>query len=295
MIERTNIPEITELQYDKDRYEIAPIVVTNSLQLFITNKCNKRCSACFYEENLGSGSMSLEEYREHVDEYFPLIKKVILMGGEPTMHPQIGDMIAYNQTLGLRTTIYSNGTYLKHLEKVKDLTGVKLRVGIMGKERSEKRITEVQTDLPLDVVYMLRKDNVDELMTTAEWAEKNLNTSVFFISSIRDIAETKDYWLDTEDTLPLDQYRTVVQDFLTTYQGKMDVQISQRGILKTVNESIPGCRFLNILPGGTKIICPFDISLMHTTKDFRFTERPCSKNKGNDCIFQKVIFKNKTR
>lgn len=279
------------LKYNKNKWKPIAINVVNTLQLFITNKCNKRCSACFYDKYLGANEMSLKEYCSYVDEYREYINKVILMGGEPTLHKSIKDMIIYNQSKGLKTTIYSNGSNLRNLKAVKDWTNVKLRIGIMGLFRSEKPLYEVSTNLPLEVVYMIRKNNIDELLETAYCAE-NFNCKTFFISSIRDIATTKDYWEDTPETLPLVDYVKVVQEFLNNYKGRLDVHISSRGMIDTLNEAIPACRFLNIFPGGAKVICPFDISLGHKVKDYKFTKRLCNKNIGKNCLFQKIIFRN---
>lgn len=277
------------LQYDETRWEEVPARVSNTLQLFITNKCNLRCKACFYAENLGKEDMPMDTYKEHVLKYKSQIQKVILLGGEPTLHRDLEQMIFFNNSQGLRTTIYTNGVKLSRLEGF-DLSNVEIRVGVYGLKTSEKPLEKIpKVNFPITLVYMLRKDNVHELMPTAEMAD-SYNCRRFFISSIRDIADTGNYWDDNEDTLPLEEYADVVQDFVNNYKGNMELNLSKRGVLKGKVEPLPGkCRFGNIFPDGNKVLCPFDIALKKYIAELSFGERKCNKDKH--CILMKIVLK----
>jgi len=56
--------KMLSLQYDQSKWqELIPRPV-NTLQLFITNKCNNRCKACFYAHKLGSEEMSFDDYKK---------------------------------------------------------------------------------------------------------------------------------------------------------------------------------------------------------------------------------------
>lgn len=262
----------------------------NTLQLFITNRCNLRCKGCFYEHKLGKEEMSFEEYRVYVNKYKDDVKKIILLGGEPTKHNELGRMIEFNSNIGLKTTVYTNGFDLKRLEDM-DITGVTIRVGVYGSISSEKPLSRVpRTKLPLDMVYMLRKDNVGELKEVARIAENEFDCRGFYISSIRDIAVTHDFWKDTDETLPLNEYCRVIQDFVDDYSGKIKkLNISRRGVLYTENtdDSVNCCRFGNIFPDGEKIICPFDISKKIISGELVFGKRQCNKN--SSCLLRKIV------
>ncbi|MEK6816931.1 MAG: radical SAM protein, partial [Nanoarchaeota archaeon] len=130
------------LRYDESKWEEVPAKIVNTLQLFITNRCNLRCKACFYAHNLGKQDMTLEQYKNNVMEYKDKIKKVILLGGEPTLHPGMEEMIEFNRKLGLKTTIYTNGAQIKRLEFF-DLSNVEIRVGVYGSQSSEKPLSKV--------------------------------------------------------------------------------------------------------------------------------------------------------
>lgn len=277
------------LQYDETRWEEVPARLSSTLQLFITNKCNLRCKACFYADNLGKDDMPLEDYKEHVMHYKSRIQKVILLGGEPTLHKDIGQMVSFNRENGLRTTIYTNGARIKRLESI-DMADVELRVGVYGSHHSEKPLDKIdKVSFPITIVYMLRKDNVCELMETADMAEE-YNCKRFFISSIRDIADTGSFWDDNEDTLPLGEYADVLQDFVLDYKGSIELNISKRGVLKGKKEPKPDkCRFGNIFPDKKMIICPFDISLKKYADELCFNERQCNKN--SSCLLMKIVLK----
>lgn len=278
------------LKYDTNEWEEKIIKPVNTIQLFITNKCNRRCKECFYSHKLGNAEMSFEKYKYWIQKYISKIKKATILGGEPTMHKNLPDMIDFNNRVDLKTTIYTNGFDLSLLENV-NLFNTSLRIGVHGTFSSEKPLIEVQkTSLPVIIVYMLTKANAVELMDAAKIAESQFDCRAFYISSIRNIAVTWDYWKDTPETLKLDDdYYKVVQNFVNTYDGNMEIHISTRGVIKT-QKRIPlvnKCRLGNIFPDSEKIICPLDISKRMTVKELQFNQRRCNKN--NECLLRKIV------
>jgi hypothetical protein len=285
------------LEYDSQVWDEISVEPVNSLQLFITNKCNLRCKGCFYKKRLGKDEMSFLDYKEHIEKYLPEIQKIILLGGEPTIHPDLDKMLDFNRSLGLRSTIYTNGFDLRKIENT-NLRDVSIRIGVYGSRLSEKPISKVDdTSLPVDLVYMLRKGNESELMETAEIAEKKFNCRGFYISSIRDIDVTGSFWKDTAETLTMEEYAGVVQNFVKNYKGNIPVlHIARRGVLYTATtekyaKAVDRCRFGNIFPDNQMIICPFDISRNITSKELAFDKRKC--NKHSECILRKIVLKKK--
>jgi hypothetical protein len=238
--------------------------------------------------------MSFEEYKAIVEKYSGRVGKINLLGGEPTIHPELEKMLDFNRWKGFKTTIYTNGFDLKRLEKM-DMRDVSLRVGVYGSTSSEKPLSQVfRTPLPLYVVYMLRKDNVSELAETADMAERDFNTKSFYISSIRDIDATQDFWKDTPETVSMPEYAGIVQDFVKNYSGGIqELHIARRGVLETDQEfdSTYNCRFGNIFPDGEMITCPLDISRKLTTPELDFNKRPCNKN--DECLLRKIVLRKK--
>lgn len=286
--------EAIELKYDSFKFSEVVPAPSKTLQFFITTMCNKRCRACFYAHQLGSTHMPIKLYFDTLKKYYKRdeIDKVILLGGEPTLYPNLIRLIRFNQILRLKTTIYTNGCNLKSLEGA-GLDGVTIRIGVYGSNTSEKALSDVKpTDLPVTIVFMIRKDNIPELPKVAKMAEEKFNCKDFYISSIRDIAQTRSYWIDNEETVPLKEYAKVIQEFVSGYDGKMNLHISRRGVLTTPMiynaYHVDGCRFGNIFPDDRKIICPFDISLEKYSDELEYG-RKCNKN--SSCILQKIVLK----
>jgi len=284
------------LKYDETRWREKVIIPQNSLQLFITDKCNLRCPECFYGSNLGKLQMSLVDYKRYVIRYKDCVTKVILLGGEPTLHKKLPEMIVFNAELGLKTTLYTNGIRLVRIEELmrdpemrKWLT---IRIGVHGLTVSEKKLNKiVRTDLPVTIVYMLATYNKHEMMSAAEYAEKNFNCEGFFLSSIREMDITGDYWLDTERTIPIQKYARIVQSFVNEYRGNIStLHISTRGVLVTSVQdftNVKKCRIGSILRDGTRILSPFDISLMKNVSRLTFNTQQCSRH--HKCVLQKIV------
>jgi len=278
-----------KLHLNQSVWEVTEPTSLITLQVFITNRCNKMCKDCFYESRLGHGDMPMTVYMSLIDDSlkrFPDIGKVILLGGEPTLHPHLPEMLSYNIQKALKTTIYTNGARLDTLQHI-DPIYVSVRIGVLGLTHGEKNLMEIKpTNIETGIVYMLRNDNIDELMDAAYYAEKHFNCRYFMISSIRAIQATGDFWKDTDDTVSMDRYVSVVQDFMENYQGNLNIHIARRGILEGQHH-IHHCRFLNVYPDQQVTLCPFDISkgiIDHP----KYLGRTC--NKHSECLLQKLIY-----
>lgn len=257
----------------------------NTLQFFITNCCDKRCKGCFYASKLDSQHMTFDAYRWKLDEYLPktMATKVILLGGEPTLHPRVARFANEAVCRRLNVTIYTNGANLDALESCS--LGTTVRIGVLGHRGGEKPLAEIARPLyPVAIVYMLRQDNVSELDAAVKDAEERFDCKYFMLSSIRDIAATGSYWKDTPETLSADQYKAVVEGFLGRYKGKLDIHVANRGIYAGCGHD--RCRFLNIYPDGSCTLCPFDISL-GVKDDPKCFGRKC--NKHSECLLQKWV------
>jgi organic radical activating enzyme len=275
------------LQYDTNKWTECVAQPKNTLQLFITNRCNKRCRGCFYDEHLGGEDMDFSYYTALVDQYADQIEKVILIGGEPTLHPDVCRMIEYNIFSGLKTTIYTNGMNLDrlagyHHEKLS------VRVGVLGLTGTEKNLIDIKLPIPLMVVHMLRADNLWQLPLVANYAENYLNCQGLMVSSIRDLVKTKSFWVDTPDTISNARFARTVQGFINSYQGNLPALHVCRRTTVDGPTHYQYCRYLNVYPNGKKTICPLDISLDITDGEgYQLSTREC--NKHHECILQKTV------
>jgi len=278
------------------KYEEQKVDRINTLQIFITNDCNLRCTGCFARNIMGDRKafMQIDEYKEVIKNAKEKgCQRITLIGGEPLMHPFLREMIYENNLIGLKTTIYTNGYYLdKYTEK--DFQGAKLRISLYcktGKLKSLKHLPD--TNIPYDICFMVSSTTtVDELIETADHVEK-MGCKVFFISSLRELDnENQEFFDDTELTMPVMEYKELVHNFLEKYEGDMEIHISKRGVFEsTVNLNGNKCKFANYSIGGKIIQCPYDIVNQKFQSDYEFDKRYCQHN--SSCLMTKIKLKRK--
>lgn len=279
------------------KYEEIPSRRRNTLQVFITNRCNLECKGCFarfaMEEN--NSDITLKEYEDALLNF--LYKggvQVNLLGGEPLLHPNLREILDMNRNHGIKTTVYTNGQFLNDYAK-KDFEKIKLRVSLYCKSENVKSIEALpKTDFPIETCYMVSKNSsLKELLACADSIEKGYNCNVFFISSIRELDNPrKEFFDDTSMTMNLLKYKELVHGFLQAYNGNMEIHISKRGVFestKTLAEN--KCCFANYFIGRKIIQCPYDVVNLRFQKDYQFGRRNCQQN--NTCLMSKIILKRK--
>lgn len=165
--------------------------------LEVTDKCNTYCRGC-YRINGMQGHKTLEQIKEEI----ALLKKwrncdnISVAGGEPLIHPQILDIIAYIKSLKMKPLILTNGI---RLENNRPLMEELKRAGAIGftfhidseqarphwKGKSEMELFELRqhyADMAHDVgglfvsfgmtVYPGNLDFVPEMV---KWANRNID------------------------------------------------------------------------------------------------------------------------
>jgi organic radical activating enzyme len=258
------------MKFPWNKYKELPVNRINTLQVFITNRCNLKCNGCFARNIIG-------EHRVHMqpDEYLKTIRtavskgveRITLIGGEPLMHPHLKEFVEMNYVYGLKTTIYSNGYHLDNYSEI-DLLEAKIRVSLYCKSGKLKSVENLpKTDIKYDVCFMVSKTtSVDELLETAKYLEENTKTTVFFISSLRELDNpNQEFFDDTDLTMPVMEYKKLVHEFLNKYE------------------------FANYFIGGKIIQCPYDVVNKKFTPDYQFDERYCQHN--STCLMSKIRLK----
>lgn len=77
----------------------------------VTRLCNQKCRFCSNPER--EATLTLDEAKALVDDFVARgYDGVILTGGEPTMHPHLGEIIAYAHGRGIHARLISNGQRL---------------------------------------------------------------------------------------------------------------------------------------------------------------------------------------
>jgi organic radical activating enzyme len=266
----------------------------NTLQVFITNRCNIRCVGCFVDEGIGLGSsdMTFEEYVKILDNEGDRIQKVVLLGGEPTIHPDLIRFCEENEKRGLITTIYTNGLIDVNVPEY-----VNVRVSVSGATIGPKPLSKsvIKKNSPKFSVRLgIEQCNKHEISLFAELVEKiyGVGTPILFCRHKR-IDQTGSYDVDTNQCVSGLEYISLIEEFLGSYDGGLkEVHVTKQGYIHKGKVCTNHCRFGNVFKDNTRVTCPLDLGLLGKPQYDVQTDkpeygRPCDKN--NECLLQKIV------
>src|ERR1039457_2741423 len=87
-----------------------------SLEIELTRRCNLECNYCY---NSSSRSPGIPDFDFNLlkrvlrEAYDYGIRSITYLGGEPTLHPELKDIIKFTKTIGMEEVVlYTNGTLL---------------------------------------------------------------------------------------------------------------------------------------------------------------------------------------
>ena len=260
----------------------------NTVLLFITNQCNLDCKNCFYGSSLKKkpDEMSVE-YIETIINSNPQIDKYDIIGGEPLMHSKFEEIIDLLEKKNKKIGIYTNG-FLLHKLKV-DYKNVKLNLAfhaIKSDDLSLKpisniydRIKKYQYIYPMKLVFLIDDRNKHLLSDFVEYIGDNfVNIKSLTIGAMRNEADY--YNNDYSDVINLEEYCKIVQDFLDTYKGRLNIDIFGEGMLYT--EQLPKSKENQI----NRFRCIF--------KDNKYCDQ-CPKTKKYRCLTDKIKLQRKVQ
>jgi len=113
------------------------------MQLEVTNDCNLRCKICM-RTSRDVGYLKFEDFK-----ILPLkdFREVAFHGwGEPLLHPQLFKMISYAKSLGLKTSLITNGTLIhKNIGNIFESGLDEVAFGIYTLEEKEKVVKNLES------------------------------------------------------------------------------------------------------------------------------------------------------
>ena len=165
----------------------------------ITNRCNMRCPICFTDANGNEGDVGLHEIKIRLHNLLEVAGPipVQISGGEPTLHPQLPEIIGYAKQLGFNNIeLVTNGIVISHspdylLSLVdRGLTAVYLQfdglskdtyMKIRGQDMSEVRMRCIAAIGEAEIcctlaVAVTRNVNDHELGEIVRFGIKNIDT-----------------------------------------------------------------------------------------------------------------------
>ena len=113
VISNTELEVLRECKYNK--YDIGLVSDQAYMSVVLTNKCNRNCFYCINSQTDKTLELDIfpafAKIKNCVQKYG--IKEIVLLGGEPLLHPRLFDFIKMLKTLGLRKIgLTTNGDFL---------------------------------------------------------------------------------------------------------------------------------------------------------------------------------------
>ena len=153
------------------------------IEIQIIDHCNLNCTNCnHFCPTLKPWLMSMEEFQENIlaiKENIPVIKTITLLGGEPTLHPQLAEMCAYvrNTLPEVEIIVFTNGVNLTQLFEKKNIfkeNNVAFHFTIYPDYTKQNDIIEFMEDYDnLDILEVRIAMNESLVATTQQDADFN--------------------------------------------------------------------------------------------------------------------------
>lgn len=87
-----------------------------AINYHINRTCNAACTFCFATFPTSEEELPLDEARRMLDMLHRAgAKKINFAGGEPTLHPNLGQLLAHSREIGFVTSVVTNGARLRRL------------------------------------------------------------------------------------------------------------------------------------------------------------------------------------
>lgn len=151
-----------------------------SVSYFLLRECNAKCKFCFATFKDVNGRLSNQDAERVLTALAEAgVEKITFVGGEPTLHPHIKQLVTLSSELGMTTTIVTNGARLPQLLKAVgdklDWVGLDLDSAIPGVEGKLGRGNGRYVSRLLEHVQMCRelgiKVKLNTVVTRLSWEE----------------------------------------------------------------------------------------------------------------------------
>jgi radical SAM protein with 4Fe4S-binding SPASM domain len=131
------------------------------IQLYPTLRCNRACAFCFNKDMPPMPDMSMDRFRALLQICRQQgVRTIDIMGGEPTLHPDILDMTSETLAASLRVNLSSNGSNLSLLSELAS-SGSSIVLGLSVNDRKELEAVKSFVKQHRPVVKSVFHDSLD--------------------------------------------------------------------------------------------------------------------------------------
>ncbi|NTV36411.1 MAG: radical SAM protein [Anaerolineaceae bacterium] len=114
VIHEDNSCPVCDLETDITQPFSANLSAPYRMDLALTYRCNNDCSHCYNARPRNYPERNTSDWKQILDKIWDVgIPHVVFTGGEPTLRPDLPELIKYAETKGLLTGINTNGRKLK--------------------------------------------------------------------------------------------------------------------------------------------------------------------------------------
>ena len=174
----------------KAHQEIRKHSLPNRLTFFVTNKCNLRCSHCFYIDELNSRvhELDIDEISALASSLKGNVSQLVLTGGEAFLREDLADIVrVFEQLAGIESaSILTSGFFPQRVEKtVREITqktslALNFQISIDGVKQKHNAIRKNTKSFDnafqtIDVLQGLRRanDNIGRISTLTTVGRSN--------------------------------------------------------------------------------------------------------------------------
>lgn len=229
-----------KFQWHKRLHNYTPLVAL----LFLVSRCNLKCNYCFAEHSGEFQDLPLKDWKFIIDKLKTKgCELIFLMGGEPLLYKNFGELIDYIHDKGMQCHLTTNGLlipeYINELKKV-DL----LMVSLDGNKKSNdlnrgygsfKQIIQgievaKESDIPLRINCVLTKNNKDDIEWLLNFGEEH-NVYVGFTIP----AKSKQPDLVKDKLLTNDEIRDIHTKLLSLKNSGEKITLSEKSLKHVIS------------------------------------------------------------
>jgi radical SAM protein with 4Fe4S-binding SPASM domain len=221
------------------------------IQYFPTLRCNRSCDFCFMRTVPGCGDARLEDSLRLISLMDEIgIRNMDILGGEPTVHPRLLDMMDALSSMGLSASLSTNGTnprMLRELARRYPRERIRIGISINGTPPSEGLHQFIVEHRPMLKTVYKGKTGVLRQYSGIQGVEHYL---IYMDAVCRE---------DLDSTLPFHVFQRDLEDLKKTYPDLSGVFcgfIPQSGdpVLEKVR-CPAGTSKLSVMPDGSVYPC----------------------------------------